>query len=31
MIVYNSPSFDLGGVTASFDLEYSPNANATGY
>ena len=24
MIVYNSPSFDLGGVTASFDLEYSP-------
>ncbi|MDF1857395.1 MAG: porin [Candidatus Pelagibacter bacterium] len=30
MIVYNSPSFDLGGVTASFDLEYSPNANATG-
>ena len=30
MIVYNSPSFDLGGITASFDLEYSPNANATG-
>ena len=30
MIVYNSPSFDLGGLTASFDLEYSPNANATG-
>ena len=30
MIVYNSPSFDLGGITASLDLEYSPNANATG-
>ena len=30
MIVYNSPSFDLGGVTASFDLEYSPNVSATG-
>jgi outer membrane protein OmpU len=30
MIVYNSPSFDLGGISASFDLEYSPNANATG-
>ena len=30
MIVYNSPSFDLGGLTASIDLEYSPNANATG-
>ena len=28
MIVYNSPSFDLGGVTASFDLEYSPNVAA---
>ena len=30
MIVYNSPSFDLGGVTASFDLEYSPGANSSG-
>ena len=30
MIVYNSPSFDLGGVTASFDLEYSPNVAASG-
>ena len=29
MIVYNSPSFDLGGMTASFDLEYSPNASST--
>jgi outer membrane protein OmpU len=29
MIVYNSPSFDLGGVSASFDLEYSPNASST--
>ena len=29
MIVYNSPSFDLGGVSASFDLEYSPGANST--
>ena len=30
MIVYNSPSFDLGGLTASFDLEYSPGANSSG-
>ena len=30
MIVYNSPSFDLGGITASFDLEYSPGANSSG-
>ena len=30
MIVYNSPSFDLGGVTASFDLEYSPNIAGSG-
>jgi hypothetical protein len=30
MIVYNSPSFDLGGVSASFDLEYSPNIAASG-
>ena len=30
MIVYNSPSFDLGGVSASFDLEYSPNVAADG-
>ena len=29
MIVYNSPSFDLGGVSASFDLEYSPQASST--
>ena len=29
MIVYNSPSFDLGGVSASFDLEYSPGAAST--
>ena len=30
MIVYNSPSFDLGGgMSASFDLEYSPNASST--
>jgi outer membrane protein OmpU len=29
MIVYNSPSFDLGGATASFDLEYSPNAGSS--
>ena len=28
MIVYNSPSFDLGGVSASFDLEYSPGAGS---
>jgi len=28
-IVYNSPSFDLGGVSASFDLEYSPQASST--
>jgi len=27
MIVYNSPSFDLGGASISFDLEASPNAN----
>jgi len=30
MIVYNSPSFDFGGITASLDLEYSPNANSSG-
>ena len=30
MIVYNSPSFDLGGLTASIDLEYSPGANSSG-
>jgi len=29
MIVYNSPSFDLGGVSASFDLEYSPGAGSS--
>ena len=28
-IVYNSPSFDLGGMSASFDIEYSPEANGT--
>jgi outer membrane protein OmpU len=27
MIVYNSPSFDMGGASVSFDLEASPNAN----
>ena len=27
MIVYNSPSFDMGGASISFDLEASPNAN----
>ena len=30
MIVYNSPSFDLGGVSISADLEYSPMAGGTG-
>jgi outer membrane protein OmpU len=30
MIVYNSPSFDLGGISASLDLEYSPGANSSG-
>ena len=30
MIVYNSPSFDLGGVSANFGIEYSKNANGTG-
>jgi outer membrane protein OmpU len=29
MIVYNSPSFELGGVSASFDLEYVPNVSST--
>ena len=28
-LVYNSPSFDLGGMSASFDIEYSPEANGT--
>ena len=28
-IVYNSPSFDLGGMSASFDIEYSPEASGT--
>ena len=28
-LVYNSPSFDLGGMTASFDVEYSPEATGT--
>tara|TARA_B100001093_G_scaffold337884_1_gene322649 strand:+ start:5772 stop:6845 length:1074 start_codon:yes stop_codon:yes gene_type:complete len=30
MIVYNSPSFDMGGASVSFDLEASPNANGNG-
>ena len=31
MIVYNSPSFDLlGGVSASFDIEYTPTVAQTG-
>jgi len=28
-LIYNSPSFDLGGMTASFDVEYSPEASGT--
>jgi outer membrane protein OmpU len=28
MIVYNSPSFDLGGATASFDMEYTFGADS---
>jgi len=28
-ILYNSPEFDLGGVTASFDVDYSPQADDT--
>ena len=28
-ITYNSPSFDLGGMSASFDVEYSPEATGT--
>jgi len=28
-LVYNSASFDLGGMTASFDVEYSPEASGT--
>jgi outer membrane protein OmpU len=30
MIVYNSPSFDLGGVSASFDIEYAPTVAQSG-
>jgi outer membrane protein OmpU len=30
MIVYNSPSFDIGGASISFDGEFSPNANGLG-
>jgi len=30
MIVYNSPSFDLGGVSASFDIEYTPTVGQSG-
>ena len=26
-LVYNSPSFDLGGASVAFDLSYSPNAH----
>ena len=26
-ILYNSPEFDFGGTTASFDVDYSPQAN----
>jgi len=28
-LIYNSPSFDLMGMTASFDVEYSPEASGT--
>ena len=28
-LIYNSPSFDLGGISASFDIEYSPEATGT--
>jgi len=28
-LIYNSPSIDLMGMTASFDLEYSPEASGT--
>jgi outer membrane protein OmpU len=30
MIVYNSPAFDLGGVSASFDIEYVPTVAQSG-
>jgi outer membrane protein OmpU len=29
-LVYNSPSFDIGGASVSFDAEYSPNASDAG-
>ena len=29
-LVYHSPSFDVGGVSLSFDGEFSPNANGLG-
>ena len=29
-IVYNSPSFDISGLSLSMDLEFSPNANGVG-
>jgi outer membrane protein OmpU len=29
-LVYNSPSFDMGGASMSFDAEYSPNATDAG-
>jgi outer membrane protein OmpU len=29
-IVYNSPSFDIAGISLSMDAEYSPNANGIG-
>ena len=28
-LIYNSPSYDLMGMTASFDVEYSPEASGT--
>ena len=28
-ITYTSPSFDLGGMSASLDIEYSPEATGT--
>jgi len=30
VLVYHSPSLDLGGASVSFDAEYSPNANGLG-
>jgi outer membrane protein OmpU len=28
-LIYNSPSYDLGGMSASFDIEYTPEATGT--